>query len=130
MVLANGVETLASLGPSGRVVTLPLGVAVAVDQRRSPALADIIGARRVRTAVMISWGVDPLEIDAGRAEVRMPELPLDNVRRHALAGQLERVRVSQLMQRERRLTPAWAATRPNSVRTAAPHQGRPRVGRR
>jgi hypothetical protein len=59
MVLANGVVTLASPGPSGSVVTLPLGVAVAVDQRRSPALADIIGARRVRTAVMISSGSIP-----------------------------------------------------------------------
>jgi hypothetical protein len=35
-------------------VTLPLVAAVAVDQRDSPALANIIGARRVRTAVMIS----------------------------------------------------------------------------
>jgi hypothetical protein len=56
---ANGVETLASVGPSGSVVTLPLVRAVGVDQRRSPALADIIGARRVRTAVMISSGSIP-----------------------------------------------------------------------
>jgi hypothetical protein len=30
-----------------------------VDQSRSPALADIIGARRVRTAAMISSGSIP-----------------------------------------------------------------------
>jgi hypothetical protein len=46
-------------GVSGSAVALPLVVTVAVDQSRSPALADIIGARRVRTAVMISSGSIP-----------------------------------------------------------------------
>jgi hypothetical protein len=50
IVWANGVERLASPGLSGSVMTLPLVVAVVVDQSRSPALADIIGARRARTA--------------------------------------------------------------------------------
>ena len=39
--------------------TLSLVPFVAVDQSRRPALADIIGARRVRTAVMISSGSMP-----------------------------------------------------------------------
>jgi hypothetical protein len=42
-----------------RAEALPLVPVVAVDQSRSPALADIIGARRVRTAVMISSGSIP-----------------------------------------------------------------------
>jgi hypothetical protein len=36
----------------------------------------------------------------GRAEVGVAELALDDVQRHALAGELERVRVAQLMGRE------------------------------
>ena len=44
--------------------------------------------------------VDALEVDAGGAEVGMPELALDDVGRHALARQLERVRVAQLVRRE------------------------------
>jgi hypothetical protein len=46
------VRALASPGRSGSAVALPLGSGPALDQSRSPALADIIGARRVR--VMIS----------------------------------------------------------------------------
>jgi hypothetical protein len=61
---ASAVETIASPGLSGSVVTLPLDLVVAVDQSRSPALADIIGARRVRTAAMISSGSIPC-IDGG-----------------------------------------------------------------
>jgi hypothetical protein len=45
-------------------------------------------------------GVDSLEIDAGGAEVGMAELALDDVQRHALAGQLEGVRVAQLVRRK------------------------------
>jgi hypothetical protein len=37
----------------------PTRRARAVDQRRSPALADIIGARRMRTVAMISSGSIP-----------------------------------------------------------------------
>jgi hypothetical protein len=44
------------VGRSGSAGALPLH---AVDQSRRPALADIIGARRVRTAVMISSGSIP-----------------------------------------------------------------------
>jgi hypothetical protein len=43
-------------------------------------------------------GIDPLQIDAGRTEVRVPQLPLDDVQRHALTR--ERVRVAQLVRGE------------------------------
>jgi hypothetical protein len=41
-----------------------------------------------------------LQVDAGRAEVGVPELALDDVERNALAGELDGVRVAQLMWRE------------------------------
>jgi len=41
--------------------------------------------------------VDPFEVDAGDAEVRVSELPLDDHKRHALVGHLDRVRVTQLV---------------------------------
>jgi hypothetical protein len=44
--------------------------------------------------------VDALEVDGGRAEVGVAELALDDVQRHALAGEFERVRVAQLVRRE------------------------------
>jgi hypothetical protein len=49
-------------------------------------VADIIGARRACTVAMIPLGVDAVQIDAGRAEVGVPELALDDVERHAFAG--------------------------------------------
>jgi hypothetical protein len=42
-----------------RLVALPLVLVVAVVQSRSPAVADIIGARRACTAMMISSGSIP-----------------------------------------------------------------------
>jgi hypothetical protein len=45
-------------------------------------------------------GVDSLQIDRGRAEIGVAELALDDVERDALAGELERMRVAQLMRRE------------------------------
>src|SRR5215218_121408 len=45
-------------------------------------------------------GVDPLEIDRGGAEIQMPELALDDVKRDALAREFERVRVAQLVRRK------------------------------
>jgi hypothetical protein len=50
--------------------------------------------------MMISSGSIPLEVDRGGAEAGMPELALNDVQRHALAGELKRVRVAQLMRRE------------------------------
>jgi hypothetical protein len=45
-------------------------------------------------------GIDRLQVDAGRAEVRVPQLPLDDVQRHALAREFERMRVAQLVPTE------------------------------
>jgi hypothetical protein len=45
-------------------------------------------------------GVDPLEVHARRAEVRVPELTLDDVQRDAFTGELDRVSVAQLVRRE------------------------------
>jgi hypothetical protein len=56
--------------------------------------------RRVRTSAMISSGSDCLQVDRGRAEVGVPELTLDAVERDALAGELQRVGVAQLVRRE------------------------------
>ncbi len=41
----------------------------------------------------LAW-VDPLQVGAGGPEVRMPELALDDVDRHALTCEFDRVRVS------------------------------------
>jgi hypothetical protein len=41
-----------------------------------------------------------LQVDRRRAEVGMPELALDDVERDALAGELQRVRMAQLVRRE------------------------------
>jgi hypothetical protein len=49
---------------------------------------------------MPQWKDDPTQVDRRRAEVGMPELALDDVERHALAGQFERVGVAQLVRRE------------------------------
>jgi hypothetical protein len=46
------------------------------------------------------FGVDALQVDRGCAEVRVAELALDHVERHALAGELDGMRVAQLMRRE------------------------------
>jgi hypothetical protein len=73
---------------------------VAVGQSCSPALADIIGARRAVDGRDDLLGVDPLRVDAGRAEVRVAQLPLDDVQRHALTRELEGVGVVQLVRGE------------------------------
>ena len=41
-----------------------------------------------------------MEVDRRRAEVGVPELALDDVERDALAGELQRVRMAQLVRRE------------------------------
>ena len=46
------------------------------------------------------FGVDALQVDAGRAEVGVTELALDHVERDALAGELDGVGVAQLVRRE------------------------------
>jgi hypothetical protein len=42
-------------------------------------------------------GIDPLQIGAGGPEIGMPELALDDVHRHALAGEFDGVSMPQLM---------------------------------
>jgi hypothetical protein len=53
----HGVRTLASPWRSGSAVALPLGLRL--GQSRRPALAEIIGARRMCTVAMISSGSIP-----------------------------------------------------------------------
>jgi hypothetical protein len=60
-------------------------------------------------------GVDSLQVDRGRAEVRVAELALDDVERNPLAGELERMSVSELMGRE-----APADARPGCAGEARP----------
>jgi hypothetical protein len=57
-------------------------------------------------------------------EVRVAELTLDGVERHALAGELQRVGGAQLMPSEPSPEPAHGATRRSSARAAAPDHGR------
>jgi hypothetical protein len=73
---------------------------IASAQSISPAAAGIIGGRRVWRALMTSALSIPLQVGRGDAEVRMAELALDHVQRHALAGQLDGVGVSELVRRE------------------------------
>jgi len=89
-------HTLASSGRSGGAVALPLATR---GQSRSPAVADIIGARRARTAVMISSGSIPCRLIEVVPRLVCPSW-LDDVQRHALAGELERVGMAQLRGRE------------------------------
>ena len=86
-----------SAGRSGSAGALPLNV-----QSRSPAVADIMGARRMCTGGDDLLRVDAMEVHRGRAEIGVAELPLDDVQRYALAGEFEfkRVRVAQLMRRD------------------------------
>ena len=47
-----------------------------------------------------------MEVDGGRAEVGVTELPLNDVQRHALASELERMCVTQLVRGEAPPDPA------------------------
>ena len=58
----------------------------------------------------------------------MASLALDDIERHALAGEFDGMRVAQLVRRETAPKPAWTASRRNSTRTFALDHGRPRVG--
>ena len=44
--------------------------------------------------------VDAMQVNGGRAEVGVAELALDDLERHACAGELDRVGVAQLVRRE------------------------------
>ena len=69
------------------------------------ALADIIGARRVRTVAMIPRG-DSLQVDRGRAEVGVPELALSDVEPDALAASSSACPWRSWCGANRRLSPA------------------------
>jgi hypothetical protein len=114
------VQTRASVRAKRERRGAPAGDPVA--QSRSPALADIIGARRVHTAVMISSG----RCLGGRStwfRVGLPELTLDGVERDTLAGELERVGMAQLVRRE--ATPD-ACARGQPAKLGADRGARPR----
>jgi hypothetical protein len=64
---------------------------------RSPLTAGIIGAGRSWTACTISVLSIPRKVSRRVPEVGMPELPLDDDQRHALARHLDRVGVPELM---------------------------------
>jgi hypothetical protein len=91
-------------------------------------VADIIGARRACAVAMISSVRCPAN-NAGRAEVGMAELALDDVERHALRGRVRRrgrgaadAAQSAAAHRHGR------GSRRNSARSPALDQDRPRVG--
>jgi hypothetical protein len=63
---------------------------------RSPVLAGIIGALRAWTVAMIS-AFDSLQIDRRDPEVCVTQLPLDDVGRGALVGELDGVSMAQLV---------------------------------
>ena len=54
------------------------------DQRPRPAVIEIMGGWRERTPLMISLGVDCLQVGRGGAQVGMAELAFDDVDRDAL----------------------------------------------
>ena len=72
-------------------------------------------------------GVNALKVGAGHAQVCVAELALDDRQRHTFAGHLHRVRVAKLMGRNRRRTPASAASRRSSARAPVCDQARPHV---
>jgi hypothetical protein len=121
------VRTLGSRGRSGSAVALPLAVAGGSRSEAQPGF----GGHHRRPGACGWWRWSPrgrsLQVDRRGAEVGVAELPLD-VQRYALAGEFERVSVTQLVWGESTLTPARTASRRNSVRTPAPDHGRPRVG--
>ena len=69
------------------------------DGASNAAAAGMTGPRRAYRLDDLR-GIDPLQVDRGHAQVRVTELALDHVERHALSCHLDRVRVSQLMGRE------------------------------
>jgi hypothetical protein len=73
-------------------------------------VADIIGAPGMHRGDDL-FGVDALQVDRHRAEIRMVELALDAVERHAFARELDGVDVAQLMRRTRGSRLGWARGR-------------------
>ena len=88
------------------------------DRRRWPSVdgADDLAA------------VDALQIDAGDAEVGMPELPLDHDERNALVGHFHRVSVPELMRRESSAHASCLRAWCSCLRAAEASHRRPAVG--
>jgi hypothetical protein len=64
-------------------------------------LAGIIGGRREWTALTISLGSIPCRyVRPGGPKVGVPELALDDIHRHTLAGEFDRVSMPELMRRK------------------------------
>jgi hypothetical protein len=74
----------------------PVGVAALIPPFNGPLT---LGTQKAAPALAAGCTVilNPLQIDAGGSEVGMRQLALDDVQRHALPGQLERMRVAQLV---------------------------------
>ena len=69
-------------------------------QRVSPAVAEMVGWRRERTASMISLGSIPCRYVLVVPRSVCSELALDDVDRHSFARELDGMRVTQLMRSE------------------------------
>jgi hypothetical protein len=98
---------------------LVAGLREALEPLRVLALdADMArdAVHRLRCVAAVDGGndlgvVDPLQIDGRDARIAVPQLPLDDVERDALVGQLDGVGMAQLVGANRRRTPAFEATR-------------------
>jgi hypothetical protein len=75
-------------------------------------------------------GVDPLQLDRGRAEVRVSELALDDVQRHALARELDGLSVTELVWRNAASHAGLHGEPRNSTRTPRPAKGARASGHR
>jgi hypothetical protein len=99
--------------------------------RKSKAVGcGITGAGRSWTACTISVLSIPRRYTDVHPEVGMPEFPLYDDERHALARHLDSVSMPELIGRNRRRTPAAIAALRSWTRTPAAEHGRPRVGPR
>ena len=69
-------------------------------------MAGLVTVGNESRASSVTWGaydlaaVDALQIDTGDAEVRMPELTLNDDQRDTLVGHLDRISVPELMRRK------------------------------
>jgi hypothetical protein len=92
--------------------------------RARPALACIIGARRGVDGGDDLLRGDALQVGAGRGQVRVPPLALDQRQRDALTQQLDSVRMAELGRRE---APADPRLKRDLVQLQPGGAGRPGV---
>ena len=113
--LGRRVRTLASSGGSGSAVpahSVVLAIRAEARHWRTSSAPD------GWTVAMIFLG-SILQVDRGGAEVGVAELALDDVQRHALASEFERMRVAQLVRSEAPLDLGATASRPSPCCAAA-----------